>query len=67
VRDNTSWIIGRIVRETDGWITGSKWTNKDALKKTIKRRWDDEKEAAEREVCGLGNGISKPAQAGLCI
>jgi len=58
-----------IVREFDGWMDDGKSNGliRMHLKKIIKCRWNDEKEAAEREVHGSGIESYKPTQAGLCI
>ncbi|KAJ9609566.1 hypothetical protein H2200_005893 [Cladophialophora chaetospira] len=63
-RDNTSWIIGRIVRDFDSW-KHAKVTEK--LKDLIKARFDFEKDKAEKETPGSSAKIEKPSQAGLCV
>lgn len=64
VRDNTSWILGRIVRDFDNWkddlVTAK-------LEELIDKRHAFEREKAEKEKAGSGVRVQKPSQAGLCV
>lgn len=64
VRDNTSWIIGRIVRDFESWKDDKV---KEHLDRLIEKRWKFEQEKAEKEQTGSGQTIKKPSQAGLCV
>jgi hypothetical protein len=64
VRDNGSWIIGRIVRDYEYWQHGDV---RDRLESMLARRWVLNKEAAEKERAGSATDVSKPMRAGLCV
>jgi hypothetical protein len=57
VRDNTSWVIGRIVRDFEAWVDEPV---KEHLAGMIQTRWDQNKKNA-------GTDAPKPTQAGLCV
>ncbi|TVY12646.1 hypothetical protein LARI1_G008836 [Lachnellula arida] len=69
VRDNSSWIIGRVVRDFEGWMDNGEQNGpiRTRLGEMIERRWEDDKKKAEHNVPGSGKDIPKPAQAGLCV
>ncbi|KAK7903103.1 hypothetical protein LTR67_001120 [Exophiala xenobiotica] len=57
VRDNTSWVIGRIVRDFEAWVDDPV---KEHLAGMIQTRWNQNKKNA-------GTDVPKPTQAGLCV
>lgn len=64
VRDNNSWIIGRIVRDFEGWMGGPVKAHIDEM---ILNRWNLEKALAEKNEPGSGARVREPSQAGLCV
>ncbi|KAJ5991370.1 hypothetical protein N7499_012027 [Penicillium canescens] len=69
VRDNSSWVIGRIMRDYESWMDDR---NKDGpihrrLKRMIDERWKSDQEEAEANEPGAGARVKKPAQVGLCV
>jgi hypothetical protein len=72
VRDNSSWIIGRIVRDFEGWMDEGKkgGTIRKQLDEMIEERWQMDKEAAAKKAKDSGEPlepVKKPTQAGLCV
>jgi hypothetical protein len=72
VRDNSSWIIGRIVRDFEGWMDEGKKGGKirKQLDEMIQARWQMDKEAAEKKAKESGKllePVKRPTQAGLCV
>lgn len=72
VRDNSSWIIGRIVRDFEGWMDEGKKGGpiRKQLDRMIEERWRMDKNAAESKAIDLGKPLeptTKPLQAGLCV
>lgn len=63
-RDNTSWIVGRIVRDFDSW-KHTDVTKK--LKELIGAKFKFEKDKAEKETPGSSATIEKASHAGLCV
>ena len=63
-RDNTSWIIGRIVRDYDEW-------KDERVSKHLKTMLDAkdkfDREKANNEVSGSGAKLKYPKRAGLCV
>ncbi|KAI1176860.1 hypothetical protein F4777DRAFT_236376 [Nemania sp. FL0916] len=57
VRENTSWIIGRIVRDFETWMNDSKWDG------DIRKRVDEILDEEWRET----RDEERPAKAGLCV
>lgn len=66
VRDNNSWIIGRIVRDFGSWSRCDK-PIQEALDNTLDRRWEEMKNEAEKKCKSSGQTIGRPLQAGLCV
>lgn len=72
VRDNSSWIIGRIVRDFEEWMDeGMKGGPiRKRLDEMINERWQMDKTAAVKKARDSGEplkSIKKPTQAGLCV
>lgn len=69
VRENTSWIIGRIVRDFESWMDRSdpKGRVRANLDKILRDRWEYDKAKAEDIEPGAGAGVERPVQAGLCV
>ncbi|KAL6243052.1 hypothetical protein RBB50_010152 [Rhinocladiella similis] len=59
VRDNTSWIIGRIVRDFEAWVQKDVKVHLDGM---IDQRWKEDKDKADP-----GSDVPRPPQAGLCV
>ncbi|PLB54560.1 hypothetical protein P170DRAFT_373799 [Aspergillus steynii IBT 23096] len=61
LRDNTSWIISRIVRDYEYWMDGGKPSGpiRKHLEKMIDDRWTHDKLKSP--------GLLRPTQAGLCV
>ncbi|KAK5378695.1 hypothetical protein LTR11_004390 [Exophiala xenobiotica] len=57
VRDNTSWVIGRIVRDFEAWVDQPV---KEHLAGMIQTRWEQNKKVE-------GADAPKPPQVGLCV
>jgi hypothetical protein len=69
VRDNTSWVIGRIVRDYESWMDNGQANGpiKSHLKTMIDNRWHFEQLQAENKEQGSGRLVEKPKQASLCV
>jgi hypothetical protein len=64
IRDNTSWVIGRLVRDYERWMDKPVEAH---LKKMIADKLCENKAAAEALKAGFGADMPKPKQAGLCV
>ncbi|KIV79476.1 hypothetical protein PV11_07038 [Exophiala sideris] len=64
VRDNSSWIIGRIVGDYEAWMHKD---IKKHLEEMLDAAWEKEKQKAERNQNGSGQDVPRPKQAGLCV
>ncbi|KAK5000608.1 hypothetical protein LTR66_000581 [Elasticomyces elasticus] len=64
VRDNASWIIGRMVRDFGYWRHNDIRKHLDRM---LERKWAENKEAAEKRQAGTGYNVKRPTQAGLCV
>jgi len=69
VRDNYSWIIGRVMRDFESWMDAG---NVDGpihtrLREILNQRWENNKLKAEGKVPGSGKDVKKPSSAGLCV
>ncbi|MCJ1306684.1 hypothetical protein MMC25_000327 [Agyrium rufum] len=68
VRDNASWIIGRIVRDYEYWIHKGKdkgasgATIQHRLREIIDEKWEEQKKKAKTVA-----QVPRPKQAGLCV
>ncbi|KIX04589.1 uncharacterized protein Z518_05459 [Rhinocladiella mackenziei CBS 650.93] len=69
VRDNTSWIIGRIVRDFENWMDNGKPNGeiRTQLNNLIQKRWEYEIAEAEKKHPGSEKNVEQPSQAGLCV
>lgn len=69
VRDNSSWIIGRIVRDFESWMDGGERDGpiRSHLRRMLDQRWDKDKRAAEKKKRGSSKDVAKPSQSGLCV
>ncbi|KAH6625477.1 hypothetical protein C7974DRAFT_396153 [Boeremia exigua] len=63
-RSNTSWILGRIVRDYESWTHSDVRKGVDQI---INERWELDKQNAEANDKGSGGLQERPTQAGLCI
>ncbi|RVX71624.1 hypothetical protein B0A52_03808 [Exophiala mesophila] len=69
-RGNTSWIIGRIMRDFESWKDDDTPENDrigDKVNAVIESVWKYQKKEADKEHEGSGAFVPRPAQAGLCI
>ena len=69
VRDNSSWIIGRIVRDFESWMdegkpNGAIRTHRNRM---LDERWQNDKSRAEEKKAGSGKDVARPIQAGLSV
>ncbi|KFZ24659.1 hypothetical protein V502_00861 [Pseudogymnoascus sp. VKM F-4520 (FW-2644)] len=69
IRDNFSWIIGRMVRDYESWMDDGKENGPIhmRLNEMISERWEFDKHKAEKKKAGSGRHVAKPTQAGLCV
>lgn len=69
VRSNSSWIIGRIVRDFDSWMDGGKRDGpiRTQVQNMIGERWNHDKRKAETKVPGSSSNIKRPPSTGLCV
>jgi hypothetical protein len=69
VRDNSSWIIGRIVRDFESWMDDGKPQGRirTHLSGMLDQRWENDKRKAEAKMAGSGKDVARPTQAGLCV
>ncbi|KAK9427359.1 hypothetical protein V1505DRAFT_388864 [Lipomyces doorenjongii] len=69
VRDNSSWIIGRIVRDFESWMDGGRRNGpiRTHLCEMLDQRWEKDKTVMEKKEPGSGRYVARPSQAGLCV
>ncbi|KAB5513498.1 hypothetical protein GE09DRAFT_1266805 [Coniochaeta sp. 2T2.1] len=69
IRDNSSWIIGRIVRDFESWMDKGKHDGpiRTHLRGMLDQRWEKDRLVAEEKEPGSGKGVPRPSQAGLCV
>ncbi|KAK9427262.1 hypothetical protein V1505DRAFT_53790 [Lipomyces doorenjongii] len=69
IRENCSWIIGRIMRDYESWMdeNDKKGPIHKRLECMIKKRWESDKAEAEAKEPGSGKQVKKPTQTGLCV
>ncbi|KAJ8096512.1 hypothetical protein POJ06DRAFT_264010 [Lipomyces tetrasporus] len=69
VRDNSSWIIGRIVRDFGSWMDGGRRNGpiRTHLCEMLDLRWEKDKTVMEKKEPGSGRYVARPSQAGLCV
>ncbi|KAL1591810.1 hypothetical protein SLS59_010038 [Nothophoma quercina] len=63
-RDNTSWVLGRIVRDYESWAHADVRAK---VNEIIDERWEMDKQKAEAKVKGSGSLQERPTQVGLCV
>ncbi|KIW66871.1 hypothetical protein PV04_06161 [Phialophora macrospora] len=63
VRENTSWIIGRLVRDFEHWKDADVTAK---VKELIEKKFKFEKDKALKET-GSAASVEEPSQAGLCV
>ncbi|KAF3931957.1 hypothetical protein ABW20_dc0101834 [Dactylellina cionopaga] len=63
-RENSSWVIGRIIRNYDNWMDDGKEGGpiRTHLSNMIDARWEEEKRQA-----GPGVEVERPQRVGLCV
>lgn len=64
VRDNTSWILGRIMRDYENWMDDAIRVR---VKEMIEERYQADSERAEKKKPGSEVNITRRTQAGLCV
>jgi hypothetical protein len=64
VRDNASWILGRVLRDYGSWMDGEVRQHLDTM---LERKWRQQQDAAEAEKAGSGTSVIRPYQVGLCV
>lgn len=69
VRENRSWILGRILRDFEVWMDDG---HPDGpihrqLNKMRDQRWEKARHNADREHPGASESIARPSKAGLCV
>lgn len=64
VRDNSSWILGRIMRDYENWMHDEIRARQDEL---IEERYQADIEQARRRAPGSEAEVTRRAQAGLCV
>lgn len=64
VRDNTSWIVSRIVRDFENWRDPKV---QEVLDQMLERKWAENKKAMEKKQPGSGRQLRKPKHGGLCV
>ncbi|PWI64585.1 hypothetical protein PCL_09515 [Purpureocillium lilacinum] len=69
VRDNSSWVIGRIMRDFDKWMDNGKPNGiiRQQLRSMVDRRWHQNRHNANAEHLGSGTTVPRPSIAGLCV
>ncbi|KAI9763733.1 MAG: hypothetical protein M1840_009130 [Geoglossum simile] len=63
-KDNSSWIIGRIVRDFESWMDPKISEHLDSM---VMKKWEEIKDDAELKEPGSGHKLRKPPIAGLCV
>lgn len=64
VRENSSWVIGRLMRDFDMWANDE---TRRHLERMIGNSWKFQQANAERRQPGSGSLVAKPAQTSLCV
>ena len=69
VRENSSWIIGRIVRDFESWMDNgqSGAPIRNCLNEMLDQQWENDKQKAERKRPGSGKNVPRRTRAGLCV
>jgi hypothetical protein len=64
VRDNASWIIGRVVRDYESWMDREV---RELIPKLLDQKWKENKQRKDKKIPGSGANVPRPTQAGLCV
>ncbi|PGH18803.1 hypothetical protein AJ79_00216 [Helicocarpus griseus UAMH5409] len=64
IRDNSSWIIGRMVRDFEYWMDPKTSSRLDEM---IEEKWQKSRGKAERVEAGSGKEVKRPKFTGLCV
>jgi hypothetical protein len=64
VRDNTSWILGSIMRDYENWMDDAVCAR---VKDMIKERYQADYERAKKKKPGSEVNMTRRTQAGLCV
>ncbi|KAK4901578.1 hypothetical protein LTR27_001350 [Elasticomyces elasticus] len=69
VRDNSSWIVGRIVRDFESWMDDGKRDGRirTHLSEMLDQRWKNDTLAAEGKKLESKSSVTRPSRAGLCV
>ncbi|KAG0647080.1 hypothetical protein D0Z07_7049 [Hyphodiscus hymeniophilus] len=63
-RDNTGWVLGRILRDFNRWMDPHV---RECIRSIIDQRWRIEQGKAESRSPGSGKDLTKPNRTGLCV
>jgi hypothetical protein len=64
VRDNGSWVIGRMVRDYELWMGSAV---RELTQSLIDARWNFDQNVAEEDFPGSGKEVPRPRQAGVVV
>ena len=64
VRENRSWVIGRLMRDFEHWGGSHVEASMQAL---LEKGWQERRHKAEAAVPGSGKHIERPVMVGLCV
>ncbi|PYI13973.1 hypothetical protein BO99DRAFT_447269 [Aspergillus violaceofuscus CBS 115571] len=69
VRENSSWIIGRIMRDFESWMDGGMRNGciQSHLHGMLDQQLEKDRCAAEKKKRGSGKAVAKRSRAGLCV
>lgn len=69
IRDNSSWIIGRVVRDFEKWKDDGKKNGpiSTRVNEILGEVWSCEQKEAEKKMAGAGLPVQRCSQAGLCV
>lgn len=69
VRDNSSWILGRIVRDFESWMDNGQPNGPihTRIREMLDKKWQFEIQKANKKNTGSGANVKRPSQAGLCV
>lgn len=69
VRENSSWIIGRIMRDFESWMDDGKPQGpiRKHLSDMIDQQWEIDKQKAEKKRPGSGKDVARRTQTALCV
>ncbi|KAL4784438.1 hypothetical protein BJX76DRAFT_347796 [Aspergillus varians] len=69
VRENHSWILGRIMRDFEVWMDGGQSDGpiRRQLNRMLDQRWDRSRQSAHQTGPDSSASIPRPLKAGLCV